>query len=304
MVFFIEDSHTYWTKSDPKVRLLSPSSLIKPYVEEVDEEYWQNMEVWNMVAGDGDHEAGKKILKAKFKELAPQLYKQRAAYDWKVPMAAKLWPVLKDFLKSKGYHPNDHKRLLKQVRDRWDWNKSSATYAGSKFHLEMEHKMYETGSFKNFLTNKEFPVVKPLETQWSIEAFDDISPKGLKRGVYPEFLVYNQEWNTAGLIDIPYFYGNGKVDVLDYKTDKEKPNPKDRGFSKLKGGLDHLPDTSYYKYSIKTSIYMLMLESHGWKPGRMALGWSPDYRESTLEWINIPYLKDEADFIVQAFLNE
>jgi len=223
MVIFINDQHAYYTKDEPRRRLVSPSTLVKDYIEPIDEEYWQNMEVWNMFAGDGDFEWGKKVFKDVWKKLSPETYAKRKAYNWKK----------RDF----------------------------ANYNGTAFHDRMERKMYEEGKVTHPLHGTEHPVIPKPKMMFDNEAPDDLS--NLEPGVHPELLVHNLDWMLCGQIDYPIFEGS-KVDVLDCKTDEKKPE-KEEGFSNLKGGLDHLKENSFNVYSLKMSLYALMLEEAGWE---------------------------------------
>lgn len=293
MVVFINDQHAYYTKSEPRRRLISPSTLVKDYVEPIDDEYWQNMEVWNMFAGDGDFEYGKKAFKEAWKRISPDTYSKRKAYNWKFPMR-ELWSHMQEFLTEKGYDPKDHEKFKAQVIDRWNWKRDFANYNGTAFHDRMEQEMYKEGKVIHPLHGTEHPVIPKPKMQFDNEAPDDLS--ALEEGVHPELLVHNLDWMLCGQVDYPIF-SEAKVDVLDWKTDEEKPK-KGVGFSKLKGGLDHLKDNSFNVYSLKMSLYALMLEEAGWEIGELSLGWTPNYNKKSVQWITVPYLREEALYMV------
>lgn len=289
MVVFIDHNHTYWTKAEPRRSLTSPSSLMKKYIEDVDDKYWKQMEIFNTYAGDGDQEKGKKILKDKWKELDPSSYKERRRYNWKYPIR-KVWTILKGFLAEKGYELKHHNRDLKVVDDRWLWKGSVASYRGTGFHNKMEDKFYTDGVVIDPFTGEEFKVHPRRDIEFDNEAYDDLST--LEEGVYPELLVYAMEAMLCGQVDYPIFVGT-KARVYDWKTDDEEPKP-NAGVSYMKGNLSHLKDNNYNVYAIKMSLYALMLEFAGWEIDKLGIGWTPDYTLENVKWIEVPYMREEA----------
>ena len=61
---------------------------------------------------------------------------------------------------------------------------------------------------------------------------------------------------------------------------------------KLCNGLDHLPNTEYYKYALQVSLYRYILDIDDIQ--QMEVIW---FNNDTYQIFNMPYLKDEAEYI-------
>lgn len=84
-------------------------------------------------------------------------------------------------------------------------------------------------------------------------------------GVYPEFFLYLPSAGIAGQSDRVTVSG-GKIDILDYKTNKEIKTQSFKNFEgisqKMLYPLNHLDDCNYNHYTIQLSVYMYILLRH------------------------------------------
>jgi len=75
-----------------------------------------------------------------------------------------------------------------------------------------------------------------------------------------EWMVYHEEYNLAGSIDMVYENPDGTLVLADWKMSK-CINPKGNfgKFAKTKS-INHIPDCNYWKYAFQLNIYKIILE--------------------------------------------
>jgi hypothetical protein len=110
----------------------------------------------------------------------------------------------------------------------------------------------------------------------------NVQPNGIKlapvqkleSGVYPEHMVYLKSAGICGQSDLVEVV-NGKIYIIDYKTNKEIKTESFvnwEGLSdKLSFPLSHLDDCNFNHYALQLSIYMYIMLKHNpkLKPGAM-----------------------------------
>ena len=146
-------------------------------------------------------------------------------------------------------------------------------------------------------------------------------------GVYPEFFLYLPSAGIAGQSDKITVSG-GKVDILDYKTNKEI---KTQGFRNHEGitqkmlyPLNHLDDCNLNHYTIQLGIYMYIILKHNplYTPGSLILQhvvFQEDYDKDDFGYpvylrdenggflikevipYRLPYLRDEVHTLIEHF---
>jgi len=122
-----------------------------------------------------------------------------------------------------------------------EWEKSAVD--GSIEHDKREKDVIENGITWN---GKYYPYVD--------KTILDITDKDVC--VIPEILVWNHEYKLCGLIDLPIF-DNGKIHILDYKTNKKIEKSGFLG-AKMKGPFRSHQDCNYSKYSAQLHGYLKM----------------------------------------------
>ena len=84
-----------------------------------------------------------------------------------------------------------------------------------------------------------------------------------------ELLVYDPKLGVAGQVDLVTIKDN-VVDIIDFKSNDKITTEGYRG-AKAKEPLKDLPDCSLTKYSLQVSLYARMLESLGYKVGKLTI---------------------------------
>ena len=142
--------------------------------------------------------------------------------------------------------------LAKMKRDEWDKNRDDSCERGSKYHDAKE---------KYWLSRATHivPDISPNDLITSGDYNLDI-----RDGIYPEFLVYNNEHGIAGQIDLLIKVGN-EFTIIDYKTNKELKkksyyNPKKRKSERMLYPVNDLDDCNFNHYQLQLNMYAWMIE--------------------------------------------
>jgi len=101
----------------------------------------------------------------------------------------------------------------------------------------------------------------------------------LEDGVYPELILYNNEYQACGTADkviIETINGVRYVDVLDYKTsetiDEESYyDARNQKHAMLANPLQSVMDCNFMKYSLQLSMYAFFLEKYNFVPRNLIL---------------------------------
>ena len=184
------------------------------------------------------------------------------------------------------------KPLLKKRKaflDVWEKAGKDAVLAGSIEHAKREEEIIKNGFYWN---NKYYPYAD--KTVLDIKNSDICA--------IPELLLWDHDIQLGGLADLPLFY-NGVVDVHDFKTNKEISMTGFNG-QKLRGILSHVPDCSFYLYSIQLEIYSRMIQDlTGFKRGE---NWiistaNPEYGRKEDVYIKCADMQKEVEMIYEYY---
>lgn len=120
---------------------------------------------------------------------------------------------------------------------------------------------------------------------------------------YVEEVLYSNKYLVAGTSD---FIGrkvggdNPVMEISDYKTNASKGIVFSSDYNKwLNFPVAHLEDCNYIHYALQLSFYALMMEEHGYRPGRLRLIYIPPTDPQKYFAIPIPYLKLEVEAILE-----
>lgn len=106
----------------------------------------------------------------------------------------------------------------------------------------------------------------------------------------PELLIYNEDYQVAGQIDLPLINGN-KVVICDYKfTSRIKKDPYDDGDYGITSITKDLPNCNYTQYSLQLSMYAYLMELKGFIVEALHLVHISPSGELTVH--DIPYMRD------------
>jgi hypothetical protein len=151
----------------------------------------------------------------------------------------------------------------------WDDESQRAMSLGTFYHNQREADLCSLASIeKDGVT---IPIFSPNAEPNGVK----VAPlQKLESGVYPEHMVYLKSAGICGQSDLVEIV-NGKVYIIDYKTNKEIKKESFvnwEGISdKLSFPLLHLDDCNFNHYALQLSIYMYIMLKHNPKlrPGAM-----------------------------------
>lgn len=156
----------------------------------------------------------------------------------------------------------------KEIQDAWNGESERALELGTFYHNQREYDLCSLASIEK--EGVPLPVYSPIEKEGIKYAPD---PK-LTEGVYPEHMVYLKSAGICGQSDLVEVV-NGKVNIIDYKTNKEIKTESYvnwEGISKkMLHPVNNLDDCSFNHYALQLSIYMYIILKHNpkLKPGEI-----------------------------------
>jgi ATP-dependent exoDNAse (exonuclease V) beta subunit len=156
--------------------------------------------------------------------------------------------------------------LIQQI---WTNEADRSTTLGTWYHNQREDDLCSLASIER--EGVTVPVFSPSGENNGIRVAPN---QKLEPGVYPEHMVYLKSAVLCGQSDLVEVV-NGKVNIIDYKTNKEIKKESYvswEGISdKLAPPVDSLDDCNFYHYALQLSIYMYIILKHNpkLKPGRI-----------------------------------
>lgn len=170
----------------------------------------------------------------------------------------------------------------------WDANGAAASAAGTKMHndIELFYNGVDTGNtsveftfFRNFLADH--PHLKPYRTEWC---------------------VFDQELKIAGSIDMVFETPEGNLLIYDWKRVREISYESSYNQYGVGAGLEHMPDTNFWHYSLQLNIYRALLErNYGKKVVELCLVClHPENYSENYELIPIAMLDTEVECMLNA----
>jgi hypothetical protein len=153
------------------------------------------------------------------------------------------------------------------IQDIWNNESTRSTTLGSWYHNQREDDLCALASMER--EGITVPVFKPSEVK---EGVKEAPVQKLEPGVYPEHMVYLRSAGICGQSDLVEVI-NGKVNIIDYKTNKEIKKESYVNWEGLSEKMAHpvnnLDDCNFYHYALQLSIYMYIILKHNpkLKPG-------------------------------------
>jgi hypothetical protein len=200
--------------------------------------------------------------------------------------------------------------IIQQI---WTNEADRSTTLGTWYHNQREDDLCSLASIER--EGVTVPVFKPSEFKEGLK----IAPsQKLETGIYPEHMVYLRSVGICGQSDLVEVV-NGKVNIIDYKTNKEIKKESFVNFEgkseKMNPPVDSLDDCNFYHYALQLSIYMYIILKHNpkLKPGKIFIHHITFEVEKEDDWgypvakkdengepivkevipISVPYLVDE-----------
>lgn len=162
-----------------------------------------------------------------------------------------------------GMKPSD-------VRAIWQKENNRANTLGTFYHNQRESDIMDCDTLTK--EGVKLPVIPPI-----IQGDVKLAPEQkIEAGIYPEHFVYLKSAGVCGQADYVEVV-NGKVNILDYKTNKEI---KMKGFTNWEGitemmhdPIGHIENCNFMHYNLQMSIYMYIILKHNpkLKPGTLTL---------------------------------
>ena len=155
------------------------------------------------------------------------------------------------------------------IQDIWNNESTRSTTLGSWYHNQREDDLCALASMER--EGVTVPVFKPSEVKKGVK---EAPLQKLELGVYPEHMVYLRSAGLCGQSDLVEVV-NGKVNIIDYKTNKEIKKESYVNWEGLSEKMAHpvnnLDDCNFYHYALQLSIYMYIILKHNpkLKPGSM-----------------------------------
>jgi hypothetical protein len=157
-------------------------------------------------------------------------------------------------------------KVIEQI---WKNEADRAVTLGTYYHNQREADLCSLASIER--EGVTVPVISPSGEHDGIRYAPS---QKLDPGVYPEHMVYLKSAGICGQSDLVEVV-NGKVNIIDYKTNKEIKTESFvnwEGISeKLLPPVNHLDDCNFNHYALQLSIYMYIILKHNpkLKPGRI-----------------------------------
>ena len=152
----------------------------------------------------------------------------------------------------------------------WDKENKRALTLGSWYHDQREKELLACDTIQR--GGIDLQIIRPIE-QDGVKFSPDQS---LAPGIYPEHLVYLKSAMICGQADRIEVV-NGKVNIYDYKTNKEIKTESyvnwEGKSNKLKAPLSHIDDCNFFHYALQLSLYMYITlkHNHSLEPGVMEI---------------------------------
>lgn len=177
--------------------------------------------------------------------------------------------IITKMFKSKKWGP-EHKywgQTREEIKAGWDKNCAEASGAGTDMHYRIEcfNNMPPAGqTYKELLqlyetTYGQEDPTNNLSTEWQyflnyVRDHPDFKP------YRTEWMVFHEELQLSGSIDMIYELPNGDLLIYDWKRAKEIKQ--DDSFNKcaITPCISDLPDTNYWHYTLQLNIYKMILE--------------------------------------------
>lgn len=154
------------------------------------------------------------------------------------------------------------------VKEAWKNESQKAMNLGTWYHNQRETAYTSCDNIEK--DGCIVPIFKPIE----IDGVKKAPDQKLADGIYPEHMTYLKSASLCGQADRIEVI-NGKVNIYDYKTNKEIKTESYvnwEGLSdRMLAPLNHLDDCNLNHYALQLSFYMYMVLKHNpkFKPGKM-----------------------------------
>lgn len=178
-----------------------------------------------------------------------------------------------------------------EIKAGWELNRDTAATAGTQMHYAIE-------CFYNGV-EPDPPALKETPEYAYFQQFERASAKKPYR---TEWMIYDEEIQLAGSIDMVFENPDGTLTIYDWKRVKELRRAP--SFSQYSHSvcIEHLPDTNYWHYALQLNTYQALLERNYGKKvkGLYLVCLHPS--QSTFQVVKMPNLQVEIQNLFTARL--
>jgi len=217
--------------------------------------------------------------------------------------------VINSMMKGKGWKEG-HKYwglTPEEIKSQWNSNKTAVAGSGTDLHYEIECFMNDK-RLKSHYTNKDLYDMymennavnhnfKPLEWQYFINFVRDHPDLKPYR---TEWLIYDEDIQIAGSIDMIYENPDGTLSIYDWKRAKDITRINNFNKFAINPLICHLPDSNFWHYAMQLNTYKAILEKKYNKKIKdlFLVRLHPEAKEKNYELITLPHLFTEIDDLV------
>lgn len=171
-----------------------------------------------------------------------------------------------------------------EICQKWEKNGEEARNRGTEAHLQMELW------FNSEPTRLDDPEVG-VGLQFVRDCLEPIGAKAYRT----EWVIFGDEENVAGCIDLAVELPSGDLYLIDWKR-SEKLKKKMKGYSRMAAPFTHLDDCSGCAYAVQLSSYQYIIEKYYGKrvAGRALASIHPTAPFTT----TVPYLAKEVEYLM------
>jgi len=148
-----------------------------------------------------------------------------------------------------------------QILALWAETAKEASSQGTQMHYDIECYSNDEEEHNNPETLAEIPIpIKNHSTEFAqfLRFRRDFSHL---RPYRTEWTVFYEEYKICGSIDMVYYNTQTNTyEIYDWKRSKEIVFDDSFGKTAITKGLEHLPDTNYWHYSLQLNVYKRILE--------------------------------------------
>jgi ATP-dependent exoDNAse (exonuclease V) beta subunit len=184
-----------------------------------------------------------------------------------------------------------------EIKDQWKQNADNVSSLGTNLHYEIEcfmNQPVEPCTHEALLQHYLSHSSPSKEEEWDY-FLQFVRDRPTARPYRTEWMIYDEDVQIAGSIDMVYENDDGTLSIYDWKRSKEIT--KTSSFQKyaIHPSIEYLPDTNYWHYSLQLNTYQAILERKYGKKIRdlYLVRLHPSHPKKTYEIIRCAHLQDE-----------
>ena len=191
-------------------------------------------------------------------------------------------------------------KTIQEVLDEWEYKNKFACDKGSTSH-EFAQSLWSKSMYADLLfdESEEYQNAVSKIKKQAQNFYDDY--KLVLEHIADEFVIGSEEYDIASAVDHLFRnrHTNGLI-LVDYKTNSYLTGYNKKSYKKsMKSPLKHFNDDSLHHYYIQLSIYKYIIEKYtNLTIEEMFIVYMSENIEN-YEIIEIPYLKDEVELILE-----